>query len=207
MLVLGVHLGVQLTLVLGLAATALVLLQVWRDVDWRKGALLLLTGALGILPGTWVARSVPAAWLAVIVGSLVLVAVLATVASERAQVFRGTGGLVAAGLLSGFMTLTAAVGGPAIVLYALSTKWQHARFVATAQVSFLGISLLSLAASGWPALEPAAWAVALGALGVGLLLGNALARRVGADAARVLVVVVAVAGALATVVKGVLELT
>lgn len=205
-LVLGVHVGVQLTLLLGLVATALVLLQVWRQVEWSKAVGLLLSGGLGILPGTWVARSLPAPVLAVVIGTLVLCAVLATVASERARVFTGVGGLLTAGFLSGFMTVTAAVGGPAIVLYALSTRWEHARFVATAQVSFAGVSLLSLAASGLPALEPAAWAVAFGALGVGLVLGDLLARRVSADAARVLVIAVAVAGALATVVKGALEL-
>ena len=49
---------------------------------------------------------------------------------------------------SGFMNVTAGVGGPAIVLYAVSTAWEHRKFVATFQFYSIFINLASLAAKG-----------------------------------------------------------
>ena len=83
-----------------------------------------------------------------IIGLLVIVALGAVVLSERARVLRGTGGAVAAGGASGFMNVTAGVGGPAIVLYAVSTAWEHRKFVATFQFYSIFTNLGSLAAKG-----------------------------------------------------------
>lgn len=158
------------------------------------------------MPGALLARSLPAPILAVLIGSMVIVALAAVLLSERARVFRGTAGLVSAGLLSGFMNATAAVGGPAVVLYAVSTKWPHRAFLATVQFYFVGLGAASVAALGWPDLDPTAWAVALSAMAVGLVLGQFLSHRVRPDVARVLMIGIALAGAIATVIRGALEL-
>lgn len=205
-LVLGARIGVQLILVLGTAASLLVLVQVWRDVQLGKAVGLFLAGLVGLVPGAWVARTLPAAQLSIFIGGLVIVALLATVLSERARVFKGVPGLVAAGVLSGFMTVTAAVGGPPIVLYSLSTNWEHKHFVATAQLYFAAFSLASLGASGWPALSASAWVVAAVALVAGLALGQLVTKRVSHRAARIFVLVVAFAGAAATIVRGLTQL-
>lgn len=202
-LALGPLVGVQLSQVLGLSVSALVLVQVWRQSEWRKAAGLFVPALVGIVPGAWLTRVLPPAILSIVIGSLVLVALLATVASERARVFRGTGGLLSAGFLSGFMNVTAGVGGPAIVLYSLSTRWAHEAFLATTQLYFVGLNIASLTARGFPVLEAPTWIVAGGCLVVGLIAGNALARRVSATLARQLVVAVALIGSVATVVKGV----
>lgn len=205
-LALGAHLGVQLTQVLSLAASLLVLTQVWRQVDLRRAALLFAPAVVGVVPGAWLASRLSGPVLAIVIGLLVIAALLATTFSERARVFRGPGGLVASGFLSGFMNVTAGVGGPAVVLYALSTGWKHVEFVATVQVYFAALNVASLIAKGWPTLDALPWAVSLGALVAGLALGNILARRVSHAAARRLVVGVALAGSVATVIKGVLAL-
>ena len=101
------------------------------------------------------------------------------------------------------MNVTAGVGGPAIVLYPLITDWEHRRFVATFQFYSIIINLASLMAKGPPQISrPALWA-SLGALGVGLYAGELLSRRVNAEHARRAIFVLALAGALSTVVKGV----
>ncbi|MFT3877684.1 MAG: sulfite exporter TauE/SafE family protein [Propioniciclava sp.] len=205
-LALGPLAGVQLSQVLGLSVSALVLAQVWRAAEGRKAVGLFLPALIGIIPGAWVTRTLPPAILSIVIGALVLIALLATVASERARVFRGTPGLLAAGFLSGFMNVTAGVGGPAIVLYALSTDWKHEDFVATVQLYFVGLNIASLTARGLPALEDSTWIVVGIALAIGLAAGSLLAAKVSASLARRLVVVVAVLGSLATVAKGVLAL-
>ncbi len=123
--VVGPLTGVQLLQVIGIVASSLVLAQVWRDVEVRTAVMLLLPALVGIIPGAWLVRTLPAPTLAIVVGALVIVALGAVLASERARVFTGTPGQVSAGLLSGFMSAAAGVGGPAIVLYAVSTGWSH----------------------------------------------------------------------------------
>lgn len=198
--------GVQLLQVFGVIASLLVVAQVWRDVEVRKALLLLVPALVGIVPGAHLARTLPAPVLAIVVGGMVVVALLAVVLSERARVFTGTGGLLSAGLLSGFMNASAGVGGPAVVLYAVSTDWAHRTFVATVQLYFAALAAASLVALGWPSLDAPTWGVALGAMVVGLGLGHVLAQRVRADVARALMIGVALTGAVVTVVKGAVEL-
>lgn len=206
-LILGPFLGILLTNTLGLTTSLIVLTQVWRQVDLRKLALLAPPALIAIVPGAWVALSVPSAPLAIVVGSLTFSALLGMLLSERLRVFRGTAGAVSAGALSGFMSVTAGVGGPAITLYALSSRWEHRSFVGTAQLCFAitaGASLTSK--GGLPDLPPAMWATALGALLLGVLLGGRLARHIPAARARGLMVGIALTGSLLTVAKGIIDL-
>jgi uncharacterized membrane protein YfcA len=204
-LVAGPFEGVVLSNLLGLIVSAVVFVTHWRQTEWRKGLLLAVPALLAIPPGAWVARNVPAPQLMVMIGLTVIVALAAVVLSDRARVLRGTSGAVVAGGASGFMNVTAGVGGPAIVLYAVSTSWEHRRFVATFQFFSIFTNLASLAAKGGlPRVSPAALLLSLGALAVGLVGGEVLSRRVDHEMARHLAIGLALAGAAVTVVKGVL---
>jgi uncharacterized membrane protein YfcA len=112
---------------------------------------------------------------------------------------------VVAGGASGFMNVTAGGGGPAIVLYAVSTAWEHRRFVATFQFYSIFVNFASLAAKGGlPQVSPAALVICFGALIVGLVGGEFLSRRVDHELARRVAIGLAFAGAAFTVIKGVL---
>jgi len=202
-LLLGTATGVSLLLTLGFVSSVLMIAQLWRAIEAKTAVLLFLPAVVGIVPGEWVARVLPGPVLSIVIGGLVGVAILATVLSERARVFKGKPGLLSAGFLSGFMNAIAGIGGPAVVLYALSTEWAHAAFVATIQLYFAGLSAATLVAKGLPQVDAAAWVVAFTALGAGLVLGNWLSKRVPVEWARRLVIAVALAGAVATIVKGV----
>lgn len=205
-LLLGTSNGVSLLLVLGLIQAPILVYQLRRDVEVKTALLLLAAAIVGIVPGTWLVKVLPGPVLSIVVGLLILVGITATVASERARVFKGTPGLLSAGFLSGFMNAIAAIGGPAVALYALSTGWAHASFVATIQLYFFGLSATTLVARGLPHLDAAQWAVAVAALVAGQLLGSALIHKVPPDKARWLVVAVAIGGGVATIVKGLLAL-
>ena len=204
-LVAGPFDGVLLANLLGLLVSAVVLAAHWRDTQWRKGLLLAVPAVLAIPPGAWVARNVGAPQLMVVIGLTVIVALGAVVLSERARVLRGRGGAVVAGGASGFMNVTAGVGGPALVLYAVSTNWEHRRFVATFQFFSILTNTLSLVAKGGlPRISSTALLVTLVGLGLGLVGGQQLARRVDHELARRLAIGLALVGAAFTVVKGVL---
>jgi len=198
--------GVLLANALSLVANLVVLAQTWRAVEVRRALLFAVPALVAIVPGALVARSLPAPVLSISVGVLVLLALVAVMASERARVLRGTAGAVTAGAVSGFMNVTAGVGGPAITVYAVSTGWAHVSFVATVQLYFALVNAGSLAAKGWPDVGVATWAVAAGALVVGVVAGQRLTRVVPPDRARHLVVGLALLGSGATVVKGLLDL-
>ena len=205
-IVLGPVLGVQLTQILSGLASGLVLLTMWRHAEIKTAAILLAFAILGVLPGTWLIKTLNPALLQVITGTLILVALIAILASERARVFKGRAGQASAGFISGFMNVTAAVGGPAIVLYSLSINWKHEAFVATSQLYFLFLNAASLVAVGLPALPAKVLLLALGTMGSGLLLGNLIARKVSVRLAKRLVIGVALAGAVSTIIKGLLAL-
>jgi uncharacterized membrane protein YfcA len=205
-LLLGPFTGVLLANALSLASNLVVLAQTWRAVETRRALLLAVPALVAVVPGAWVARTLPAPLLAITAGGLVLVALVAVLASERARVLRGTPGAVTAGVMSGFMNVTAGVGGPAISLYALSTRWAHRSFVATVQLYFVLLNAASIAAKGWPSLSPATWVVAGGALALGAAAGHRLARLVSPDRARTLVACLAILGSAATVGKALVEL-
>ena len=205
-LVAGPFDGIILSNILGLVVSAVVLASTWRDVQWRRGLMLVLPALAAIPLGALVARAMPGPLLLVLVGSLVLVALTLVQASPRARVLRGPGGAVTAGAASGFMNVTAGVGGPAMVLYAVSTAWEHRRFVATFQFYAVIVNLASLLAKGSPDLPARSLLVSLAALAVGLAGGELLSRRIPAERAGRAVLVLALAGAAATVAKGLIAL-
>lgn len=202
-LVAGPFQGVVLANLLSLIVSLGVFTSTWRQTEWRRGVLLAMPAVAAIPLGALVAKRVPAPMLMVIIGTLVVLALGAVQLSTRARVLRGPQGALAAGAASGFMNVTAGVGGPAMVLYALSTDWDHRRFVATFQFYSIFINLASLLAKGPPQISRPALVASLCALVVGLAAGELLSRRVNAEQAKRAILVLALAGALSTVIKGV----
>ncbi|MGN6089547.1 MAG: sulfite exporter TauE/SafE family protein [Actinomycetales bacterium] len=206
-LLLGPFEGVLLANLLNLVVNAVVALQTWRETEWRRAALLGVPALLALVPGAWVARHLPAPVLSVFVGTIVVLALLVVTFVRRARVVRGTVGAVAAGAAAGFLNVTAGIAGPAVALYALSSEWEHRRFVATMQIFFGVLNAASLIAKGGlPHVPGSVLVVALVALAVGTLVGQWLHDRVPSDRARLATTVVAVVGATLTVVKGLLAL-
>jgi uncharacterized membrane protein YfcA len=206
-LLLGPFNGVLLINACGAATALIVLTQVWRDIEYARAWLLLGPALPAVLLGVWVARHLPAPVLSIAVGGLIMVALTAVVASERARVLRGRRGAVIAGVGSGFLNATVGAGGPAIAVYAVSTGWAQRRFAATAQLVFAVLSAASLVAKGGhPSLAVTGWVVVGSGLLTGIAAGNALAGRVPAERARWVVIILAMAGAALTVTKGALAL-
>jgi uncharacterized protein len=91
-----------------------------------------------------------------------------------------------------------------ISAYALVRRWSVDVLVPTAQVVLLGINLIALVSKGMPRVDGVVWGAAGAALLVGVLAGDAVARRLDAETARRAVAVLALLGGLATIVRGVL---
>ncbi|MGP9736316.1 TSUP family transporter [Brachybacterium sp. AOP42-C2-15] len=204
---LGPFEGILVTNVCGIVAALLNLAVVHADLDWKRAARVVPAGIVGTIPGALLVLWLPPAVLAVAISLLVIVGLLFTVGSRSLQVpnslWTGAGG----GFASGLMNVTAGVGGPGLVVYALATQWEHRSFAATAQLHFavLGVAAL-LAKWSLPTLPIAGWAVLMGLLAVGLLGGNVLARWVHGARAMRWVIVIAMLGALLSLVQGLVRL-
>ncbi|ASK65900.1 hypothetical protein CFK39_08730 [Brachybacterium avium] len=204
---LGPFEGILVTNVCGIVAALLNLIVIHRDLDWRRAAKVVPAGIVGTVPGALLVLWLPAPVLAITISLLVIAGLLFTIVSRSLQVpnsfWVGAGG----GFASGLMTVTAGVGGPGLVVYALATQWEHRSFAATAQLHFAVLGVAALLTKGaLPTLPVTGWALLLGMLVVGLIGGNALARRVHGARAMQWVIVIAMAGATLSLIQGLVQL-
>jgi uncharacterized protein len=210
-LIAGPRTGILLVNLAGAVTSATVLTRVFRHVEWKKFLVLVPAALIGIVPGAAVVQNVPPAWLEILVGAMVLGGL--TASQLQSSVWHpGTRPLAGAGAVSGFMNATAGVGGPALSIYALRTRWEQTEFAATMQPYFLAIGLASISVKlianpfSAPQLSPWAWAMIGGAILAGLIVGDLLSRRTEVRTARRLMLILAYAGSVTTVVRGVAQL-
>lgn len=205
-LIIGATTGVQTLQVVGLGVCLASAFVLRRDINYRKVGVLLIASVVGVVAGTWVAKSLPSDLLYIAIGCITIIALVATVAAGKARMADGVRGTGAAGAISGFMNVTAGVGGPPIVVYANSVGWKYREYVATVQAFFAGLNVLSLAGRGLPSVSSTGWIVIVASSIVGLLLGNYVGASIDEHAANHVILVVALIGSLATITRGVLAL-
>ncbi|WP_188669014.1 sulfite exporter TauE/SafE family protein [Tersicoccus solisilvae] len=212
-LALGAFDGVMLVNLCAAVSASMALLLVRRDVDWRRYAALAGCALVGIVPGAWLAASLPGPVVEISIGVLLVVALTISVLLTRTSVvLSGPLTLATSGVASGLMNAAAGIGGPAVSVYALLSRWPHRSFAATLQPYFLTLGLCSLGAK-WvasggrmPGLEPWQWVTIIACTAGGLLLGQRIAPHVPAAAARRIVVAIAYLGAASLLVKGLTDL-
>lgn len=209
-LLLGPEEGVLVVNACAVLTSSLLAVRLRRDVD-RHRILHLLPGALlGVVGGAALTVSTPRPVLEVLVGSLALAGLVASVLVARLRRARGDGGVpaaTAAGFASGLMSAAAGVGGPAMVVYGVVTGWEQRRFAATLQPFFVGIAASAIiakiiAGASFDGLLRFESLLLLPALGAGLLLGEALASRLPVRAARIGLLAIASAGSAAIIAHG-----
>ncbi len=198
---LGAHEAIQLSVVLSVVVNLVLLVRHRLDVD-RRGALLLLTPAVLATPVAALAvRSLPDRPAQAAAGAVVLLGAALLALGVRSPAVQGTGGAVAVGLVAAVTNVVAGVGGPPVALWAANAGWSADRTRATLQAFFLGLNAVAAASLGPPPTGGATIAAAVGALGLGLLLGGPLARRVPEQIARRTTLALAAVGGLVVLLR------
>ncbi|WP_415854195.1 sulfite exporter TauE/SafE family protein [Sinomonas sp. G460-2] len=206
-MILGPFNGVIVVNVFGTLTALLVFVQVFRQVEYRRVFAMMIPAIIAVVPGSWVASHAPPALLSTLIGAMIILALVASLTVRQAPALQSRFGAAAAGFVSGFMNVTAGVGGPAVTAYALASRWKHAAFAVSIQLYFFGVGLASLAAKhSVPALDLPQWAACAAALVLGIVLGNYVGPKIPAKASRAAVVVLAFTGAALLLVNGILAL-
>lgn len=211
-ILLGAFDGVIVVNLCAVVSSLLILPRVWRRIDRVRLLWLGVPALIGTAAGAVVATELPGPVLQLGVGVLVIVALTVTlVVTGTAHRIEGRRPALIAGAASGFMNASAGVGGPALSVYAVASRWSQSGFAATAQAYFVAIGVASLiakfVATGWaaPGLGMGEWAWVAVALFAGLVAGELLHARVGHRAARTAVIIIAYLGGTAAVIDGALH--
>jgi uncharacterized membrane protein YfcA len=194
--------GVRLVVLLGLVASGGMLLAVLGEVDWRRTGYIVAAGALCSPLAAWVSVVAPGPVLLLIVGGAALLSLLVGRISPLVRFLTGVPGAVVAGGAAGFLHVTSGLSGPPLVAYSSGDRWEHRSFVASAQVVFLALHLLTLAWRGVPA-TPRRDVVVLAILvAAGTVAGSLLSRRIPLRWARGAMFAIAWVGAVTVLVRG-----
>ncbi len=203
---LGPYEGVLLANALAIPVTSIVLLRTWRNFEAQRGVLLMLTGALAVVPGVIVAKVMPQSALQLFGGLVILLSLVFIIAGPRGSLLGGRIGLPSIGVTAGFLNGTVAMGGPPIAIYANATGWEIRHFVPTMQFTFVAMNLTSLLLKGWPVVGVRDLLTCAIAIGVGLAAGGYLTRRISGRVLTRIALALAVAGALSLLVKATVHL-
>lgn len=206
---LGPSSGVVLVNLLGLVSASLVLSRVVAAVEWRVVWSLLPAGGVGVLLGVAVGTGLGTEVAQVLAGTVVLLALAASLAVRTVTTLvRSRSLIVAASTASGIMAALAGVGGAAMAVLAVLTRWDQDRFIATMQPYFFALGLGTIAARliadprAWPVLPGYIWLLVALAMALGLVLGEHLGKRVTEGRARAAVIVISGMGGVLAIVDG-----
>ncbi|TDT34222.1 hypothetical protein CLV29_1878 [Naumannella halotolerans] len=209
-LLLGPLVGVTMSNSVAVVAATLVMLATHQHVDWRRWLQMAPLLLIGTAAGTLAVDRISIAWLDVLVGLSVLLALFVSFLMARTATVRGGRPLaMGAGFAAGFMNTTSGVAAPALTAYGLAIKWEQRSFAATLQPTFLVANVASLVAkAGTGAVPltslPAWWAtlILLAAVPVGVFIGRVLHSRTPVAVARGLGVAIALIGGVVAAVRG-----
>lgn len=212
-LLMGPALGVFVTNSTTVVSGFLIMLAVIRDVDWKRYLLFLPMALLGAVPAAFMVRELDAAWLNIVIGAVVLVALALTFGTPSVPRIRSRFLTAAAGAVGGFLNTSAGVAAPAMVMYSRFARWDQRSFAATMQPTFMTMGIFSVAtklavgATTFDQLPP--WwlfPIIVVTVVVGIRLGAWLAGKVSLGTARTVAITLAGLGGAVAVVRGLLML-
>ncbi|NDK30963.1 TSUP family transporter [Nesterenkonia haasae] len=210
--ILGPHTGVMLTNMLAFVAPLLMLALVWREIEWRR-LLIIAPVALLVMPlFGWIAAVSAPGPLYIVVASLVLIGLSLSLIVSRIHA-RADGPLtrVLTGIGAGGGVVLAGVGGPAMTVYAVVSRWNVRSFAATLQPLWILLSVagfltkVTFSGDEIPVFPWWFWIGSLVVIVAGLGIGTLMRSWVRDAAVRRLVIFLAFVGALLSLMTGIRE--
>lgn len=198
--------GVRLVVVLAGAASVVMLIGMWRLVEWRRAWSLIWPGLLVSPLGALLAFALPEPALLLLVAGAAMLTLLAGRIRPLALLTSGPGATIKTGAAAGLLNITSGLSGPPLVSHATESRWSHRSFVASVQLVFIALDLVTVMWRGFPSSPLTASGLLLLSALLGLAAGSVAARRLGTRTARAAMYAIAWLGVLAVLVRGVLAL-
>jgi uncharacterized membrane protein YfcA len=175
-----------------------------RDVRWRDALNLFIPAAI-VIPFVAIAiRHLSGDALSIIAGVMIVASCAILASGLRAPSLAGRRGAVVAGALSGAGNVATGVGGPFAAMYAINADWPAKAYRPTMQAYFLGINIVSVTSRGLPSADrPGLLTAMVVSGGVGWAIGRRVAASVDHELVRNLTLVVATAGGIVAIVRGI----
>lgn len=211
--VLGTHQGIMLITVLAVIASLLMLPSMWRDIHWSRVLWIGIPAMVSIPFAAWVGTLIDGSIIYLLVGVLVIVGLGAAllmrgsgepVTSRSAQIVTGVG--------AGAGSVLAGIGGPAMTIFGVVSRWPVASFAASLQPIWVMcctavlISRSTFMGSTLPALDWWTWVIAALGIAVGMRVGQRAVGKVNDRVVFGIVVVLAMTGAVLSVITGIMQL-
>lgn len=213
-LLIGPVAGVFATNIVTITSGLLLTIVRWHEIDWYRARWLIGWAIPGAAAGAVLVRELPAAWLQVVIGTTVVVALILTYIASEPRRTDGRPQLVTAGTIGGALNTACGVAAPAMVIYSRFAHWRQPSFGATMQPVFMSMGVLSvgfktaLGVVGGAQPLPAWWylpAVIVVVL-LGVWIGSIAAKRISAQAAQVVAVALSGLGGVSVLVRGLIAL-
>lgn len=208
----GPHGGVMLTALLSIIAPSMMIPQVWKEIEWRRLAIIAPAAILVMPLFGWLADITPQGPLYIVVAVLVILGLSASLIVSRINaVLQSSTTQALTGLGVGAGVVLAGVGAPAITIYAVLSRWEIRSFAATMQplwsLMAVGGFLTKLTFSGneLPTLQWWFWPASVVAILVGMRVAASARLWITDDSARRIVIVLAFLGAGLSLFTGVRE--
>jgi uncharacterized protein len=147
-LVLGVQAASPLIGLVGTSLSMLILCATWRSVDLRASWRLVLAAVLGVPIGVWGLAILPAAWVTVCLGMVLIVASFYNLSKPSLRTLESPHWAWPFGFAAGILGGAYNTSGPPLVLYGSFRRWTSDQFQATLQSCFLPTSIVKLLGHG-----------------------------------------------------------
>lgn len=189
--ILGIRTAAPIVAMVNLLAIALIFLRYRHAFQWRATKPLLIAGALGVPLGVWGVKVIPEAYTLTALGILILGYSLYAFFTPQVPQIRHVLWAYSLGFISGICGGAYNSSGPASVLYAHSQQWPQETFKSNLQGYFIinsvVINLTHAFSNNYTPEVLSGFFLALPGIGLGMLLGFTLSKRIHADRFRKLI--------------------
>lgn len=198
---------VPIVLILEVLASIRLVPQVWRDIDWFSLRWLLIGSFFATPFGVYLLANIPATPMRISISLFILVAAILLIRGWAWKRMPGRPLILATGAACGMLNGAAAIGGPPVILFYLSSPAGVAVSRASIIAYFFGIDGLSLVIVSIQGLTTSktlvTTAVCLFPLLIGIAIGSRMFIKVDKDSFRhhvlILLIILSIAGLLRSI--------
>lgn len=208
----GPYDGVVLINYAGTLSSVVVLMRLWKDVNWRTYLALGPPAALAIIPTSYVVVNFQGPGLQIAIGLIVIAGLTLVLSRPKVtkQITPRWWVTMVAGGAAGVTSATAGVGAPPMGIYAAATGWPQREFAATLQPVFITTGATSFLtkvsfAGGLPSFHWSIWVGVLVLSAVGLSLGEVVKNLISGNTARTIAFALCYLGATMATIDGLLQ--